>query len=142
MNSQQEDKDSVNFNFNCPNDRVGLIIGKKGSTFHQIQNDSGSKIIIPKDCPPGTSHRIITLRGRPVPENNAQPRRHLPTSREDPDGRCPGPLPLRGPPHPTSVFSSRWHSCVFIFMLTCTIFGMTSYTLTIAGRIRTHGATP
>lgn len=47
----------------CPDDRVGLLIGKQGVTFRQLQDSTGCTIDIPKACVPGESMRHINVRG-------------------------------------------------------------------------------
>jgi hypothetical protein len=45
MNGEHpEAADAVDFMFQFPHDKVGLIIGKKGATFHQFQDESGSTV--------------------------------------------------------------------------------------------------
>lgn len=47
----------------CPNPKVGLIIGKNGSTFRQIQEETGAQLYIPDESAPGSSFREITIQG-------------------------------------------------------------------------------
>eukprot|EP00039_Didymoeca_costata_P006328 m.89363 g.89363 ORF g.89363 m.89363 type:complete len:420 (+) comp13214_c2_seq1:118-1377(+) len=51
------------YSFNVPNEVVGIIIGRQGTTFRQLQEGTGCNITIPKDSLPGTNYRTITLRG-------------------------------------------------------------------------------
>ena len=44
-----------------PNDAVGLIIGRMGSTIRQLEAETGVKIHIAKECAPGMNHRAITI---------------------------------------------------------------------------------
>lgn len=46
-----------------PNEMVGLVIGKNGSTVRQLQEQSGAIIHIPKESAPGMSFREVTITG-------------------------------------------------------------------------------
>jgi len=48
---------------NVANDSVGLVIGKQGATIKMLEQQSGARIQIAKDCPAGTNMRPITLTG-------------------------------------------------------------------------------
>lgn len=50
---------------NVPNESVGLVIGKGGATIKALEAQSGARIQIAKECPPGTNMRPITLSGQP-----------------------------------------------------------------------------
>eukprot|EP00039_Didymoeca_costata_P009090 m.120349 g.120349 ORF g.120349 m.120349 type:complete len:489 (+) comp14356_c0_seq4:177-1643(+) len=60
------DPNALTFKFPCPNDKIGLIIGKGGGTFREIQEQTGAKIIVPKAPVPGTDFREITIIGQPA----------------------------------------------------------------------------
>ncbi len=51
---------------NVPNDKVGLIIGRKGDTIRQIQVSTGARVQIAKDSLPGASTREVTISGTPA----------------------------------------------------------------------------
>ena len=46
-----------------PADRVGLIIGKSGSTIRTLQEQSGAQILVPPPSPNPMSTRTITITG-------------------------------------------------------------------------------
>ncbi|TMW61151.1 hypothetical protein Poli38472_013614 [Pythium oligandrum] len=46
-----------------PNDRVGVVIGKRGETVRNIQDRCGVRIQIPQTADPGTSVRTISIQG-------------------------------------------------------------------------------
>eukprot|EP00283_Hemiselmis_rufescens_P010805 CAMPEP_0173435968 /NCGR_PEP_ID=MMETSP1357-20121228/15688_1 /TAXON_ID=77926 /ORGANISM="Hemiselmis rufescens, Strain PCC563" /LENGTH=395 /DNA_ID=CAMNT_0014401009 /DNA_START=52 /DNA_END=1235 /DNA_ORIENTATION=+ len=48
---------------NVPNESVGLVIGKAGATIKYLEQSSGARIQIAKECPPGSNLRPITLTG-------------------------------------------------------------------------------
>lgn len=48
-----------------PDDMVGRVIGKGGSTIKEIQDQSGAHMDIAKECTPGTNTREVTIRGDP-----------------------------------------------------------------------------
>eukprot|EP00038_Savillea_parva_P019324 m.27197 g.27197 ORF g.27197 m.27197 type:complete len:529 (+) comp4383_c0_seq1:283-1869(+) len=47
----------------CPNENVGMIIGRSGATFRMLQETTGAKVKIPKESAPGVPYREITLTG-------------------------------------------------------------------------------
>eukprot|EP00035_Acanthoeca_spectabilis_P024129 m.452459 g.452459 ORF g.452459 m.452459 type:complete len:494 (-) comp20331_c0_seq1:35-1516(-) len=47
----------------CPNENVGMIIGKQGATFRMLQETTGCHVNIPKASAPGAWYREITLTG-------------------------------------------------------------------------------
>lgn len=49
-----------------PDDMVGRVIGKGGSTIREIQDHSGAHMDIEKDCKSGTSQREVTIKGTPL----------------------------------------------------------------------------
>lgn len=54
------------FAFNVPNEVVGIIIGRGGTTHRQLQENTGCQVVIPKESDPGCNYRSITLRGSRV----------------------------------------------------------------------------
>jgi len=46
-----------------PDESVGRVIGKKGSHIKKIQDDSGARVYLPKDCAVGTAHREMKITG-------------------------------------------------------------------------------
>jgi hypothetical protein len=50
---------------NVPNESVGLVIGKQGATIKMLEGQSGARIQIAKECPPGNNMRPITVTGPP-----------------------------------------------------------------------------
>ena len=57
---------------NVPNESVGRVIGKQGSTIKQLQQQSGARIHIAKDCPAGSNMRPITVSGPPASVEQAK----------------------------------------------------------------------
>jgi far upstream element-binding protein len=53
----------VQFVVQCPNENVGMIIGKQGATFRMLQETTGCQVTIPKTSAPGMPYREITLTG-------------------------------------------------------------------------------
>lgn len=48
-----------------PDEEVGRVIGKGGSTIRHIQDLSSAHLDIAKECPPGSRERPITVTGNP-----------------------------------------------------------------------------
>ena len=51
---------------NVANESVGLVIGKQGATIKQLEQQSGARIQIAKECPAGSNMRPITVSGPPA----------------------------------------------------------------------------
>eukprot|EP00049_Salpingoeca_infusionum_P017137 m.351863 g.351863 ORF g.351863 m.351863 type:complete len:450 (-) comp16385_c0_seq1:142-1491(-) len=49
-----------------PDDQVGRLIGRGGSTIKQIQDLSGAHMDIAKECNPGETQRMVTIIGQPA----------------------------------------------------------------------------
>jgi hypothetical protein len=63
--SRQSADSIVTVFLDVPNEMVGRVIGKEGSTVRIIQNLSVTHLDIPQDCPPGSSFRKIKISGTP-----------------------------------------------------------------------------
>ena len=48
-----------------PDEAVGRLIGKQGTTIRQIQDISGAHVDIAKEPERGTTTRVVTLKGTP-----------------------------------------------------------------------------
>eukprot|EP00750_Incisomonas_marina_P000602 INCI10434.4.p1 GENE.INCI10434.4~~INCI10434.4.p1 ORF type:complete len:603 (-),score=116.48 INCI10434.4:722-2530(-) len=59
-------RDGPTIEFGIPNDRVGLVIGRRGATIHGLQDQFGVNIQVPSDIDPATGMRQISVSGRDV----------------------------------------------------------------------------
>ena len=57
---------------NVANESVGLVIGKQGATIKQLEQQSGARIQIAKECPAGSNMRPITVSGPPASVEQAK----------------------------------------------------------------------
>lgn len=46
-----------------PDEHVGRVIGKSGAHIREIQQTSGARVFLPKDCLPGTNYREMLVSG-------------------------------------------------------------------------------
>ena len=53
--------------FSVPNSRVGLIIGRNGTTVKQLQDMTGARIKVPKDFDPMAESREVAVLPRARP---------------------------------------------------------------------------
>lgn len=53
----------VHYDIRIPNDKVGMIIGRKGENIQALQAQTGARIQIAKECEPGTNDRVVTVTG-------------------------------------------------------------------------------
>jgi len=76
-----------------PNDHVGRVIGKGGSTIRNMQDLSGAHIDVPPECAPGTQVRKVEITGNPKQLAYC---RNLILQKCNPEDQGTIPLPLDG----------------------------------------------
>lgn len=101
----------VTFKLMCPDDKVGILIGKQGSTIRQLHEESGAKIHIPKECNPGEQFREITITGSRESVDRAQAMIHQRLSGPPQMGMMQGfrgrPMPQQMPGYPPNEMMMR-----------------------------------
>jgi len=80
-----------------PNDKVGMVIGRKGETIHVLQSMTGARITIARECDPGSQMRKVNISGSPDAVAHAKSEINKVIARaaltpSGPDGASAGPL--------------------------------------------------